>query len=67
MARQTVTSQDATVAIMLVNACSDTSSGFSSGCVLQSRCPADPDAEHMTMEARVTAMLSAWQETLDSY
>lgn len=67
MARHIVSRQDAAVAIMLVEACSDTSGSLSSGDVLQSRCPADPDTEHMKVEARITTTLSAWQGTLNNY
>jgi len=57
MARQRVTRQDAIVAVSLVEACSDPN-------VIQTSCPADPDIEHLRMDAQITNLLSAWQETL---
>ena len=65
LARHTVTRQDAKVAIMLVESCSDSSSISSFSNVLQSRCPGDPDAEYLKVEACITNTLSAWQEILN--
>ncbi|EIE26663.1 MCM-domain-containing protein [Coccomyxa subellipsoidea C-169] len=67
LARHTVTRQDAKVAIMLVESCSNSSSISSFSNVLQSRCPGDPDAEYLKVEACITNTLSAWQETLNDY
>ena len=65
LARDTVTRQDAIVAVSLLEACSDTCSSCSLENALHTCTPANPDAEHEKVEARITAELSAWQEMLN--
>lgn len=62
-----MTRQDAIVAVSLVEACSDTCSTCSFENALHSCSPANPDAEHQEVEARITAELSAWQEMLKNH
>ncbi|BDA40702.1 probable DNA helicase MCM9 [Coccomyxa sp. Obi] len=67
LARDTVTRQDAIVAVSLVEACTDTCSSCSFENALHTCSPANPDAEYQEVEARITTELSAWQEVLKSH